>query len=487
MQEQTPALQNKNPMSLSDEPIIPTEPHPESTPPPRRDAAALRGRRRRANRREMFPNDAEGQAALIYDLSRRAYPSFELFVFSLVCGAIIGLGFLLDSQAVLLLGILITPLMTPWVGFLLAILTGSTRFLFETLMALLVSAVIVFIGGLLTGFAARLFLPITLSNVFIHARLWIPELAVLAIGAITLVASFARSEDKPFLPSVIIAYAFYLPINAGGFGLGSGVAGIWPQGILVFAVHFALASVLGLLTLFAIRLRPTTQGIIFSGITLLLLGGILVILMGSGFPSPTPVIAATSTPAPTLTVEPTPIPSLTPSLTATTTSSPTASKTPTTSLTLSATSTQGTVTVTSTATITLTATETPTATTTATSSLSPTPSTPTATVPVTASATFTLTSEPQLISGKVSASEGGGANLRQTPNGKYLMTLDNGAIVEIFPDFKQVNGVDWLHVITTRNGQRVEGWLLESVVSYATPEPNFNPSSTPTIGITPAP
>jgi len=205
-------------MSFSDQPIIPTEPTP--TPPPARDpnaAAAARGRRRRANRREMFPADAEGQAALIAALARRAYPSLELFVFSLVCGAIIGLGFLLDSQAVLLLGILVTPLMTPWVGFLLAILTGSPRFLFETIMALLVSAVIVFLGGLLTGFAARLFLPITLTNVFIHARLWIPELAVLAVGAITLVASFARSESKPFLPSVIIAYAFFSPINAGGF------------------------------------------------------------------------------------------------------------------------------------------------------------------------------------------------------------------------------------------------------------------------------
>src|SRR5512140_1074555 len=167
-------------MSFSDEPIIPIEP----TPPPVRDASAAssRGRRRRANRREMFPVDAEGQAALISALSRRAYPSIELFIFSLVCGAILGLGFLLDSQAVLLLGILVTPLMTPWVGFLLAILTGSPRFLFETVMALLFSAVLVFLGGLLTGFAARLFLPITLDNVFIHARLWWPTLAVLAVG-----------------------------------------------------------------------------------------------------------------------------------------------------------------------------------------------------------------------------------------------------------------------------------------------------------------
>jgi len=456
-------------MSFSDQPIIPTEP----TPPPARDAnasAAARSRRRRANRREMFPADAEGQTAFISDLSRRAYPTFELFVFSLACGAIVGLGFLLDSQAVLLLGILVTPLMTPWVGFLLAIITGSPRFLFETFMALIISVVIVFLGGLLTGFAARLFLPITLANVFIHARLWIPALVVLSVGAVTLVVSFARSEKKPYLPSILIAYAFYLPINAGGFGLGSGVPGIWPQGILVFAVHFALASVLGLLTLFALKLRPTIQGIFFSAIALLLFAGILVILMGSGLPFSAKSVTAVAT----LTTQPTPLPSQTPSLTATITSSPRPSST--------FTSAPSKVGLTETVAVAFTQAA-------KTSSLVPplTPFTPTLTLPLTETPTVTLTFEPQTISGMVGASEGGGANLRQTPNGKYLMTLDNGTIVEIYPDFRQVNGITWMHVMVTRNGQRVEGWLLESVVSYATPEPNFEPSVTPTIGVTPVP
>jgi len=459
-------------MSFSDEPIIPSDPIPPAQNT-NATAGAARSRRRRANRREMFPADAEGQAALISSLSRRAYPSFELFVFSLVCGMILGLGFLLDSQAVLLLGILVTPLMTPWVGFLLALITGSPRFLFETLMALLISAVIVFLGGLLTGFAARLFLPMTLSNVFIHARLWIPALIVLSVGAVTLVASFARSEEKPFLPSVIIAYAFYLPINAGGFGLGSGVTGIWPQGLLVFVVHFALASTLGLLTLFAIRLRPTTQGIIVSGITLLLFAGAMIILMGTGLPSTNDASAVLlSTPIAT---QPTALPSLTPSLPATTTSSPRPSSTPSATWAAAITPEDS---ITATAT-----TNTPTI---ATITSSPTlaPSTPSATLPNSETPTFVSTSEVTPILGAVGADEGGGANLRQTPNGKYLMTVDNGTVVEIYPDFRQVNGITWIHVFVTRNGQRIEGWLLESVVNYATPEPNFEPSVTPTIGVT---
>lgn len=465
-------------MSLSEEPIIPTEPTPPSPDP---SSLPPRPRRRRATRRDMIPADAEGQAALISELSRRAYPSIELFVFSLVAGAILGLGFLRDSQAILLLGILITPLMIPWVGFLLASLTGSPRFLFETLMALLISGVIVFIGGLLSGFAARLFLPITLTNVFIHARLWPEELFVLAIGAITLVASFVRSESKPFLPSVIVAYTFYLPINASGFGLGSGVDGIWPEGILVFATHFMLASILGLITLLVLRLRPSGRGLILSGVMLLVFTGTLFGLMGNGFPLTTPQTVNTSTPTPS--TQPTALPSLTPSLPPTTTNTvrpsntPKPTNTPSADEALSATPTEE---AENTATNTSTATK-PAATSTKTTS------TPAATSTNEPIPTVTVTIEVQTIPGTISADEGGGANLRQTPNGKYLMTLDNGAVVEIYPDFKVVNGITWLHVYVIRNDQQIEGWLLESVVSYATPEPNFEPSSTPEIGITPAP
>jgi hypothetical protein len=106
------------------------------------------------------------------------------------------------------------------------------------------------------------------------------------------------------------------------------------------------------------------------------------------------------------------------------------------------------------------------------------------TLPVSKTPTVTMTLEPKPIFGKVSANEGGGANLRQTPNGKFLMTLNNGTIVEVYPEFELVNGVTWIHVFVTRNGQRVEGWMLESTVAYATPEPDFG---TPSITITPTP
>ena len=444
-------------MSFPDEPIIPSESIPPPEQNPRVDAA--RARRRRATRRDMIPKDAEGQVALISALSRRAYPSFELFVFSLVCGIVLGLGFLLDSQGVLLLGVLATPLMIPWVGFLLAILTGSPRFLFETFMALLISGILVFLGGLVMGAVIRFIPPYTLTNIYTHSRLWIPELVVLVIGAVTLVASFVRSESKPFLPSVIIAYAFFLPINAAGFGLGSGLTGIWPEAILVFAAHFALVSFFGLVTLLVLRLRPSTAGMLFSGVALVLFAVILFLLTRSG---PQSTLDAGASSSPTIEANLLPASRPTQNLPVTTTSSPRPSSTPT--------SAPTTVDLTETVAAALSqAAKTP----------SPVPLTLNVTLPATETPTASLTLEAAPSYGTVSANEGGGANLRQTPNGKYLMTLGNGTIVEVYSDFRLVNGVTWIRIIVTRNGERIEGWLLESTVSYATPEPNFGPSSTP--------
>jgi hypothetical protein len=144
---------------------------------PRRDHDP-RGRRRRRGHLNI-PQDAEGRAALLAGLAHRAYPTYELFVFAGLSGAILAMGYLMDSQALLLFGALVAPLLLPWVGLLIGSVTGSLRFFFETLAALLVSAALVFVIGVLAGFASRVFLPRTFEQAYVHARLWWPDLIIL--------------------------------------------------------------------------------------------------------------------------------------------------------------------------------------------------------------------------------------------------------------------------------------------------------------------
>ncbi|HXQ37660.1 MAG TPA: DUF389 domain-containing protein, partial [Anaerolineales bacterium] len=249
-----------------------SEPTSQPTPEQSQEFVSARARRRRAQRRAYFPTDEEGRAALFTHLARRAYPSYELFVFALVSGAILGLGYFINSGALLFFGILVGPLMTPWVGMSLSIVAGSARFFFQTIAALFIGSLIVFLCGVLAGFASRTFGPLTFNEAFAHSRLWWPDIVVLTIGSIILTVSFVRSEERPYLPSALLTNAFFLPICAAGFGLGSGVSEIWPQGLYVFLVHLAWATFFGIITLFFLRFYPTSAGgIAFTGLTFIVL------------------------------------------------------------------------------------------------------------------------------------------------------------------------------------------------------------------------
>jgi hypothetical protein len=428
---------------------------PSSQPEPELDFIPARARRRRAARRAYFPTDKAGRSALFEELVRRAYPSYELFVFALIAGVILGTGFFLNSQALLFFGILVAPVLTPWIGLALATIAGTFRFFLQTFTALIASSLMIFLSGLLAGFASRV-LPDSsrvFNEAFTHSRLWWPELVVLTIGAVILTVSFVRSENKPYLPSALLASQLLPPLCAAGFGLGSGVGlgEIWPQGLLVFIVHFAWATFFAILTLFFLRFYPITlRGATLTGIVLVL--ALLSVAFLTGFddwikvqaglapPQPAPAAEATSTMA----LAPTTAPSQTPPATI-------FIGVPTPIL-----------------------------------SRTPRPTQAQSTLPPTETATSTITAEPTPIIGQIRASEGGGAFIREKPGGKVLATLANGATVTIIPnEFQDVNNVIWVHVLAIVNDVRVEGWMIQSVLVTATPIADWQPSPTPEITSTP--
>lgn len=430
-------------------PELSSQPNPEQPP----EFISARARRRRAQRRAYFPADEEARAALFAHLARRAYPSYELFVFSLVSGVILGLGYFLDSQALLIFGILVAPLMTPWIGISLATIAGSARFFVQTLTALLVSSLTIFLSGVLAGFASHAVPPRVFNEAFIHSRLWWPDIFTITVGAIILTISFVRSEERPYLPSALLTYGLFLPLCAAGFGLGSGIGveEIWPQALYVFLVHFTWATFFGILSLFFLRFYPTTlSGFTFTGIILIILLAVVVSLTGfgrwamekAGLATPIAVSAVTTLSSPT------PLSTLT-----------------------SSSRTDGTTTPIGI----------PTTTTTKTPSMTPMP---TATLAPTE--TSTITAEPTPIIALIRAAEGGGAFIRDKPGGTVLRTLGNGATVTIIPnDLQEVNKVIWVHVFALVNDKRVEGWMIQSVLQTATPIANWQPTPTPAVTQTP--
>jgi len=385
--------------------------------------------RRKRRRYLVSPGDDE-RAALLENLARRAFPTFEFFLFSLLCGAVLGAGYILDSQSLLLLGVLIAPLMTPWVGLTLASVTGSGRFFLQTLGGLLIGGILVFGGGLLAGLAARIWLPLPLSLADINSHLWWPNMVVLALGAVLLVVSFVRSEDKPFLPSVMLSYELFLPLSAAAFGLGSGLPDAWPNGLLVFLVHLTLATFLGVIVLAFLRFRPAT----FAGyiLAVLILSLTLIVVLG---------LAGIGTFIPAQSATPTLTPTIAPELTSSATPAPLRTSTVT---------------------------------------LTPSPTGPTATptlqIPASVTPTRTITPQPTPVWARIYNAESNGANVRSEPGGVILTSLLNDYLIEVLPEVKTYNGVIWVHI---RTPDGTEGWVMQMVLVFATPAPYWPPSATP--------
>lgn len=390
-----------------------------------------RARRRRTRRRVIAPLTPDEKSDYIEAVLRKASPSFDFFLFSLLAGAILGVGFIFDSPYLLLLGTLLAPLMSPVVGISLGTVLGSTRYFGRSLGGLLVGCFLVTLVGGLSGLASRILPSEELIQVHTFAQLnWTAFIAV-GIGAVAANATLVREKSYPGIPSLAVAFSLYLPLSAAGFGLGSGIPHLWPDGLVLFAIHLAWATLLGAITLAIMGFRPYTLfGYSIGGVVAL----VMIILMIAFFGIGAVIGEGITLPTPTLTLTP----SLTPSQTPTSTPiPPTATYTPT--------------------------------------------LTPTFTLTPTKTHTLTPTPVQAIVDVK------GYAVLRDAPNGGLVARLLNGSLVELLGDSEvDEHGGTWLHVYSPEHN--VEGWILQSLLVIPTPlEITPTPTPQPPTTQTPSP
>lgn len=402
---------------------------------PEEEPKLSRARRRRARRKIISPLTPDEKTNYIQEVLRKAAPSFDFFLFSLFAGAVIGLGFIVDSPYILILGALLAPLMSPVIGISLGITLGSARYFMRSLGGFLVGSFLLTLGGALAGVATRLWEPWELNQVHLHAQLSWPPFVLIGIGAIATSITLVQEKQNPGIPSTAIAYGLYLPLTAAGFGLGSNIPHLWPDGVVLFTVHLAWAALVGAITLAFMGFRPLTLfGYSIGGVVALAAIILLLAFFGAGAIFGGNVALPTNTPTLTPTLTPTVTPSLTPV-------PPTA---------------------TSTSTITPTYTLTP---------------------------TLTSTPTPTPVEGRVNSNVG--VVIREEPDDQSLVVsrLRDGGIVQLLGESEVDSfGRTWLLVLDLNNA--IEGWILANLVVTATPQttpPSATPSETPTPTLTPTP
>lgn len=399
-------------MSLPKSEYIPDD--PDLMPP---------ARRRRA-RRLLAPLEADERAVVLDQLRRRTTPSFDFFLFSILSGIIFAIGLVMDSPIVLLLGAIFAPLMVPLIGLSLGTAAGSYKFFFRSLMAFAIGSIMVFAIGLGAGFLGGIYPPASLTQAYANTELSALNFIVLTIGAVFTAATMVHHERSPSAPSVALAYTLYLPLVAAGFGLGSGLPHLFPDGLVVFAIHLAWGALLGAVTLAILGFRPiTVLGYTLGGMVTLI-GLAMAFGVGAysttlGWFSP-PLAVPTYTPTPTFTLTPVPP-------TATLTSTP--------------------VPPTHTPTATLTPTHTPTPT-----------------------QTFTPTIVP--VYARIDPAEG--ATIHTEPGFEapsIYPGVIQGTLVQLLGGTQEVAGQIWVEILVVEDGR--QGWILQNLLQMATPEPSW--------------
>ncbi|NIS81043.1 MAG: DUF389 domain-containing protein [Anaerolineales bacterium] len=377
-----------------------------------------RARRRRA-RRMLTQLRADEREAFIEELAHAVSPSIELFLYALLAGLVIGLGFRFDQRALLIAGALVAPRMAPITGLALAAVSGSPRFFLRTLAALAVSLALL---SLIAGLSGSLLSAETPELLLArgHTSLnWI-DFALVFVGAILMAVSLTRTQRIPALASVAVAYELALPLGAAAVGLAHGLPDLWRGALLTFGLHLTWAIVVGLGTLVVLGFRPLT-GYSHSLAAAIVLMGIIALASALGLG--VSVMASLPTPTPTPTITPTP--SATPTASMTSTVTPTYSVTPS-------------------------------------STASPT-STPTVT-PLPPLAIVFRTGDL-------------GGFLRDAPQGEIIGFVEEGDTLSVIGGPEEIGGGVWW-LVRTEEGQ--EGWLLGVLLATITPTSTANPTLTPT-------
>lgn len=399
---------------------LPEEPTPASSPTPR-------GRRR--ERRWIAPLNAEGRAAVAEDMARRMDPTLDYFLFLCLAAALTSLGLLLNAHALLVAAALVAPVLTPVFGVAISGVTGSVRYWRRSLAALAVGfGLALALAMLLAWLAARFFglSPITTAALSHSQLTFFDFLLALAGGGLTALA-LARSPDSVRLPGAALAYETLPALGGIAFALAAGQPRLAHSALAVFLGHWAVFTLAAALVYWALGFRPVRSGRVLLGYDLAALtaGALLVITLGvAGWaalayfrqPAATALILATATASPTPTL-----------------ASPTSAP--------SATSTQGPGAEAPTPTLTLTPTPSPT--------LAPSP-TP---VPVMA---------------RVQSSEGVGAVLRDSPDGRIIASLPEQALVRVLEVGPIVGEYQWLRIVDAFGN---EGWMASVNAATMTPVP----------------
>jgi uncharacterized hydrophobic protein (TIGR00271 family) len=440
---------------------------------------------------------------VLKELDQASSPGFDYFLLVILSCCIATSGLLIDSVAVIIGAMLVAPLMSPILGLSLASVAGEQRMFRHALTALIEGVLLAIILSSLLGWLAQA-LPFDIlvelpQEVLARTRPTPFDIGIALAGGAAAAYALAQPRLSAALPGVAIATALMPPVCTMGIGISLKSSSIALGAGLLFFTNLVTISFAGILVFAALGFRPahlenTWHRIprsLFISASMVLLTAIPLVILTlrivdqarllkevrtavvvelSALPDAQLVDVSIDSSDSTLHLSITARTSLQPNyrqvvelqkaiatrlqrtiaiqliIIPTTKLDPLVPPTPTLTFTLTPTLTPG---------PSITPTRTPTSTPTITSTATPT-NTPTSTATPTNTSTPTATFTPTPVLAFISTPGGSGVYLRESPGGKIIVWLPEGAPVLILYRRETVNDREWIEV---RNVLNQTGWI----------------------------
>lgn len=189
------------------------------------------------------------QYRTVDELVKKSQPNSVYYTLLIISSFIIAFGLLLENPAVVMGGMLVTPVLTPVLFIALGIVTSELSLIRSVILLLFKSFAIVFASGLI---AAWIFgAPDNLG--FFEDNITVPALyfSVALLAGVAATFAWTRKDVMDILPGVAIAVALAPPLVLAGIGVSLLEAAFIRLNFLIFMFN-ALGVVIGSLIVFSL-------------------------------------------------------------------------------------------------------------------------------------------------------------------------------------------------------------------------------------------
>jgi uncharacterized hydrophobic protein (TIGR00271 family) len=191
----------------------------------------------------------EDQYRTVAELLEKSQPDESFYVMLALSSVIIAGGILINNIAVVIGGMLVTPLLTPILVIALGLTTGEKNLIERTIKFLGKSMLAIVAGSFVLGvlFGADVEFPATIntmSGTFLY-------FVIAVASGLAVTYAWIRKEQTGVLPGIAIAVSLVPPLSYVGVGVAKGAFATAVSFAIIFLLNF-IGIVLGSLLVFSL-------------------------------------------------------------------------------------------------------------------------------------------------------------------------------------------------------------------------------------------